>query len=127
MTARELVKALELEGFRVAIWGRNRKMLGLHCPPGKAISREMFDALAEHRPGVVEYLRGRAGVRLASPQCREEAPTVETHRCVNDSSGWSDCRVWHASGHAQGIQFHPATNAGNSSKALRTWCIRACG
>ena len=47
-------------------------MLGLHCPPGKAISREMFDALAEHRPGVVEYLRGRAGVRLASPQCREE-------------------------------------------------------
>jgi len=82
MTAKELVKALvkalELEGFRVTIRGRNRKMLRLHCAPGKTISRAMFDALVEHRPGVVEYLRARAGVHLASPQCREEAPVIPT-------------------------------------------------
>jgi len=67
MTAKELVKALEVEGFRAAIWGRNRKMLRLHCAPGTTISREMFDALVEHRPGVVE-----------SPQCREAAPVIPT-------------------------------------------------
>jgi hypothetical protein len=143
MTAKELVKALELEGFRVTIWGKNRRMLRLHTPPGKTISRELFDALVEQRPGVVEYLRAQGGVRIASPQYREEPPVVpvqgspltEQQLKLIDALTYADtiAQAGRIAGYGTRQAAHKAYNSilqrmpGVLRKALRTWCIRASG
>jgi len=143
MTAKDLVKALELEGFRVTIWGRNRRMLRLHTPPGKTISREMFDALVEHRPGVAEYLRARAGVQPASAQYREEPPVIATQGRplteqqlkLIDALTYADTisQAGRIAGYGTRQATHKAYNSilqrmpGILRKALQTWCIRASG
>ncbi len=111
MTAKELVKALELEGFRATIWGRNRKMLRLHCPPGKTISREMFDALVEHRPGVVEYLRARAGVHLASPRLKLAVSLGSGTTAALTSRGQSSAPHTHGERPRQDSARQPSTDS----------------
>jgi hypothetical protein len=143
MIAKELVKALELEGFRVTIWGKNRRMLRLHTPPGKTISSEMFDALVEQRPGVVEYLRARNAIRVASSQYKEEPPVVsaqaspltEQQLKLIDALTYADtiAQAGRIAGYGTRQAAHKAYNSilqrmpGVLRKALRTWCIRASG
>jgi len=72
----ELVTGLEREGFRLSIWGKNR--IRINSPLGlkTVVSPERMAQLIEERTNVVEYLRARAAVQMASPQRREEVPVI---------------------------------------------------
>jgi hypothetical protein len=136
-----LVETLEREGFRLSIWGKNR--IRIHHRPGiKAlVGAERIHRLIQERKGVVEYLRGRAAVQIASPQRREEPPMIavqgrpltEQQRKFIDALTRADtiAQAGRIAGYGTRQAAHKAYNAilrrmpGILREALRTWSIRA--
>jgi hypothetical protein len=139
--AARMVEELEQEGFRLSIWGKNR--IRIHRPLGvKAlVGAERMAQLVQERGTVVEYLRARAAVQMASPQRREEAPMVavqgrlltEQQRKFVDALTRADnvAEAGRIAGYGTRQAAHKAYNAilrrmpGILREALRTWSIRA--
>jgi hypothetical protein len=139
--AARLVEELEREGFRMSIWGKNR--IRIHSPLGtKAlVGAERMAQLIQERGNVVDYLRARAAVQVASSQRREERPILtvqgrpltEQQRKFIDALTQADniAQAGRMAGYGTRQAAHKAYNAilrrmpGILREALRTWSIRA--
>jgi hypothetical protein len=142
-SAVELVTGLEREGFRLSIWGKNR--IRIYSPLGlkTVVGPERMAQLVEERTNVVEYLRARAAVQMASQQRREEAPVIpvqgrpltEQQLRFVDALTRADSvsEAGRIAGYGTRQGSHKAYRAilcrmpGILREALRTWCIRASG
>jgi hypothetical protein len=79
MTAIMLIQNLEQQGFKLSIFGKSRLMIHPSSTGYTAITPEIMAELVEKRPQIVEHLRARAAVQMASPQRREEPPVIQVH------------------------------------------------
>ena len=96
--------------------------------------------LVEKRPEIVQYLRSRAAVQLASPQRREEPPVIqvkgkpltEQQLKLIDALTYADtvAQAGRIAGYGTRQAAHKAYNSllnrlpGILRRALSTWCIR---
>lgn len=77
MSAENLIRALEEQGLKFSIWGKNQLRIHPSSTGYTAITPEIMAELVEKRPQIIEYLRARAAVQMASPQRREEPPVIQ--------------------------------------------------
>jgi hypothetical protein len=139
--AARLVEELEREGFRLSIWGNNRIRIFRPLGTKALVGAERMARLIQERKNVVEYLRARAAVQVASSQRREEPPILtvqgrpltEQQRKFIDALTQADniAQAGRIAGYGTRQAAHKAYNAilhrmpGILREALRTWSIRA--
>jgi hypothetical protein len=76
MTAIMLIQNLEQQGFKLSIFGKSRLRIHPSSAGYTAITPEIMAELVEKRPQIIEHLRARAAVQMASPQRPYEPPVI---------------------------------------------------
>jgi len=134
-----LVRAMEEQGFKFSIWGKSRLRISRSLTASSSITSDTMAGLVEKRPQIVEYLRARAAVQLASPQRREEPPVIqvkgkpltEQQLKLIDALTYADtvAQAGRIAGYGTRQAAHKAYNSllnrlpGILRRALSTWCI----
>lgn len=140
MCVESLVRAMEKQGFKFSIWGKSRLRISRSLTASSAITPDTMAELVEKRPQIVEYLRARAAVQLASPQRRDEPPLMwvagkpltQQQLKLIDALTYADTvsQAGRLAGYGTRQAAHKAYNAllrrlpGILRRALSSWCIR---
>jgi hypothetical protein len=138
-----LIQILERQGFKLSIFGKSRLRLRSPSPGHPAIASEVMGELVEKRSQIVEYLRARAAVQLASPQRRDEPtlirapgkPLTQQQLKFIDALTYANtiAQAGRIAGYGTRQAAHKAYNAllnrlpGILRRALSMWCIRQDG
>jgi len=137
-----LIHSLEQQGFNLSIFGKNR--LRVHpSSMGQSLTRDIMTQLIDKRLEIIEHLRSRADVQLASRQRREEPPIIqvkgkpltEQQLKLIDALTHADtvAQAGRIAGYGTRQAAHKAYNSllnrlpGILRRALSTWCIRQDG
>lgn len=139
MNATTLIHSLEQQGFKLSIFGKSR--LRVHQPSvGHSLTHDVMAQLIEGREEIIEQLRARAAVQVASPQRKDEPPIVrekgkpltEQQLKLIDALTYAHtvAQAGRIAGYGTRQAAHKAYNAllkrlpGLLRRALSTWCIR---
>jgi hypothetical protein len=140
MSVRNLIQMLEEQGFKFSIWEKRRLRIHPSSTGYSAITPQIMAELVEKRAEIVQYLRARAAVQLASPQRREEPPVIqvkgkpltEQQLKLIDALTYAHtvAQAGRIAGYGTRQATHKAYNAllrrlpGILPRALSSWCIR---
>jgi hypothetical protein len=140
MPIENVIQALEQQGFKFSIWQKSRLRIHPSSTGYTAITPQIMAELVEKRPEIVQYLRARAAVQIASPQRREEPPVIQvkgkplTPQQLKfiDALTYADtvAQAGRIAGYGTRQAAHMVYNSllkrlpGVLRRALSTWCIR---
>jgi len=140
MSVGNFIQTLEEQGFKFSIWGKSRLRIHPSSTGYTAITPQIMAELVERRLEIVQYLRARAAVQLASPQRRDEPPLMrvsgkpltQQQLKLIDALTYADTvsQAGRLAGYGTRQAAHKAYNSllnrlpGILRRALSTWCIR---